>query len=150
MPSLPAPRKLDARPLLRQAVAPGHVRVGPIVAVPSVLADPGVAPAPLLAEFDLDVAAFDDPERRVPCRTVAQLFGRCVEATSCQHFGLLVGSRAGLSSLGVAGYLAMRSVQAIHDASQLVLLDAVTFGGHSYTLKRAQDRLISSTGRPNA
>lgn len=33
-------------------------------------------------------------------------------------------------------------VQAIHDASQLVLLDAVTFGGHSYTLKRAQDRLI--------
>jgi multimeric flavodoxin WrbA len=33
-------------------------------------------------------------------------------------------------------------VQAIHDASQLVLLDVVTFGGHSYTLKRAQDRLI--------
>jgi hypothetical protein len=33
-------------------------------------------------------------------------------------------------------------VQAIHDASQVVLLDAVTFGGHSYTLKRAQDRLI--------
>lgn len=33
-------------------------------------------------------------------------------------------------------------VQAIHDASQLVLLDAVTFGGHSWTLKRAQDRLI--------
>lgn len=33
-------------------------------------------------------------------------------------------------------------VQAIHDANRLVLLDAVTFGGHSYTLKRAQDRLI--------
>jgi hypothetical protein len=33
-------------------------------------------------------------------------------------------------------------VRAIHDASELVLLDAVTFGGHSYTLKRAQDRLI--------
>jgi len=33
-------------------------------------------------------------------------------------------------------------VQAIHDAANVVLLDAVTFGGHSYTLKRAQDRLI--------
>ena len=33
-------------------------------------------------------------------------------------------------------------VRAIHDADRLVLLDAVTFGGHSYVLKRAQDRLI--------
>lgn len=33
-------------------------------------------------------------------------------------------------------------VQAIHDAERLVLVDAVTFGGHSFTLKRAQDRMI--------
>ncbi|MDX2179709.1 MAG: hypothetical protein SFV18_08965 [Bryobacteraceae bacterium] len=33
-------------------------------------------------------------------------------------------------------------LSAIHDAAHLVVLDAVTFGGHSYTLKRAQDRLI--------
>ena len=33
-------------------------------------------------------------------------------------------------------------MQAIHDAERLVLVDAVTFGGHSFTLKRAQDRLI--------
>lgn len=33
-------------------------------------------------------------------------------------------------------------VQAVHDADKVILLDAVTFGGHSYTLKRAQDRLI--------
>lgn len=33
-------------------------------------------------------------------------------------------------------------VRAIHDAEQVVLLDRATFGGHSYTLKRAQDRLI--------
>ena len=33
-------------------------------------------------------------------------------------------------------------VKAIHDADRLVLVDAVTFGGHSFTLKRAQDRLI--------
>lgn len=33
-------------------------------------------------------------------------------------------------------------MQAIRDAERLVLVDAVTFGGHSFTLKRAQDRLI--------
>jgi multimeric flavodoxin WrbA len=33
-------------------------------------------------------------------------------------------------------------VRAIHDADRVVLIDAVTYGGHSYTLKRAQDRLI--------
>lgn len=33
-------------------------------------------------------------------------------------------------------------VQQVHDADAVVLLDEVTFGGHSYTIKRAQDRLI--------
>jgi multimeric flavodoxin WrbA len=33
-------------------------------------------------------------------------------------------------------------VQAIHDADNLVVVDAVTFGGHSFIVKRAQDRLI--------
>lgn len=37
---------------------------------------------------------------------------------------------------------AQHIVQAIHDADRFVLVDAVTFGGHSFTLKRAQDRLI--------
>jgi hypothetical protein len=132
---LPAPRKLDARPLLRQAVAPGHVRIGPIMGVPSVLAELGIAPDPLLAEFDLDLATFTDPEHRVPYRTVARLFDRCVAATSCHHFGLLVGSRAGLSSLGVVGYLAssapnvgtaleiLRHVNSVADAGGTVTLD---------------------------
>ena len=33
-------------------------------------------------------------------------------------------------------------VRAIHDADRLVLIDEVSYGGHSYTVKRAQDRLI--------
>lgn len=33
-------------------------------------------------------------------------------------------------------------VQAIHDADRVVMLDAITFGGYSYTVKRALDRLI--------
>jgi len=131
----PAPRRIDARPLLRQAVAPGHVRIGPLMATPSVLAELGIAPEPLLAELDLDLAAFTDPENRVPYRTVARLFDRCAEATSCHHFGLLVGSRAGLSSLGVVGYLAssapnvgsaleiLRQLNSLADAGGTVTVD---------------------------
>jgi len=33
-------------------------------------------------------------------------------------------------------------VQAVHDADRLVLIDPVTFGGHGFLLKRAQDRMI--------
>ncbi len=33
-------------------------------------------------------------------------------------------------------------VRAIHDADRLVLIDEVTYGGHSYAVKRAQDRMI--------
>ena len=105
------------------------------MAVPSVLAELGIAPEPLLAEFDVDLTTFTDPEHRVPYRTVAQIFDRCVEATSCHHFGLLVGSRAGLSSLGVVGYLAssapnvgtaleiLRHVNSVADAGGAVTLD---------------------------
>ena len=105
------------------------------MAVPSVLAELGIAPEPVLAEFDLDLATFADPEHRVPYRTAARLLDRCVEATSCHHFGLLVGSRAGLSSLGVVGYLAssapnvgtaleiLRRVKSLADAGRTVTLD---------------------------
>lgn len=33
-------------------------------------------------------------------------------------------------------------VRAVHDADNLVLIDAVTYGGHSYAVKSAQDRMI--------
>ena len=141
-PQLAAPRKLDPGPLLRQAVAPGHVRIGPIVAIPSVLADYGVAPVPLLAKFNLDLATFNDPERRVPYRTAAQLFGRCVEATSCHHFGLLVGSRAGLSSLGVVGYLAA-SASTVGTALEIIRrVNSLADGGGVVTFD-CRERVVS-------
>ena len=104
------------------------------MAAPSVLAEFGIAPEALLSEFDLDPAAFTDPERRVPYRTVARLFRRCVEATSCDHFGLLVGSRAGLSSLGVVGYLAS-SAPTVGTALEIIRrANSVADGGGIVTL----------------
>ena len=105
------------------------------MAVPSVLAELGIAPEPVLAEFDLDLATFTDADHSVPYRTAVRLLDRCVEAASCDHFGLLVGSRAGLLSLGAVGYLAssapdvgtaleiLRRVKSVADAGRTVTLD---------------------------
>ena len=132
----------DVRPPLREAVTHSHIRIGPLMGVPSVLAELGVAPGPLLAEFGLDLAAFTDPEHRLPHRTVARLFDRCVEVTSCHHFGLLVGSRAGLSSLGVVGYLVSSAPDV---ASALEILRRVNSvnGGGSAVIFDCRERTVS-------
>jgi AraC-like DNA-binding protein len=85
------------------------------MAIPSVLAEFGVDPAQLLAEFELDVAYFADPENTLAFATVDRMFGRCAELTACAHFGLLVGARAGTSSLGAVGYL-MQSAPDVRSA----------------------------------
>ena len=83
----------------------GMVRVGPYMSVPAVLAERGIDPTPLLAEFGLESAHFLDPENTIPFREVGRLFARCAEVAGCSHFALLVGQRASFSSLGAVGFL---------------------------------------------
>ena len=86
-------------------VAKGMVRVGTYMSVPAVLRERGIDPAPLLAEFGLELADFLDPENTIPFREAGRLFARCAEVSGCPHFALLVGQRAGISSLGAVGFL---------------------------------------------
>jgi AraC-like DNA-binding protein len=76
------------------------------MALPSVLESFGVDAARLLREFGLGLPAFRNPETRIPYSTLDRIVGRCVEATSCEHFGLLIGEQAGITSMGAVGYLA--------------------------------------------
>lgn len=73
--------------------------------IPAVLAELGVDPVAFLAEFGLDPAFFDEPEHTLPMATLAAIAGRGAERTGCEHFGLLVGKRATLSSFGTIGFL---------------------------------------------
>ena len=86
-------------------VAEGRVRIGPYMSVPAILGERGIDPAPLLAEFGLEPAHFQDPENTIPFRDAGRLFARCAEVTGCPHFALLVGQRASFSSLGAVGFL---------------------------------------------
>jgi AraC-like DNA-binding protein len=90
-------------------VPKGMLRVATTMAVPALLREHGVDPAPLLAEFGLKLADYADPENRIRYSTVTRLLDRCTEVTRCPHFGLLVGQRAGTSALGAVGFLMQSS-----------------------------------------
>jgi len=105
---------------IRSLVPDGGVRIAPIMAVPALLREHGVEPAPLLAEFGLTPAQFDEPESMLSYLGRSRLLARCVEATRCPHFGLLVGQRAGLSSFGLVGFL-MQSAPDVRTALEVVL-----------------------------
>jgi len=83
----------------------GSVRVGPLLGIPTVVRELGHDPESILADADLSPAEFSDPDNEIPYLIADRLLSRCVAVTQCEHFGLLVGERAGPSSLGVAGFL---------------------------------------------
>ena len=115
------------------------MRIAPIMALPSVLAEFGVDASRLLREFKLDRSAFGDPENRIAYATVGRIFGRCVEATGCEHFGLLVGERAGMSSLGAVGYLAQSAPDVRTALHTLQRLYHIADGGGMITLDHHGD-----------
>jgi AraC-like DNA-binding protein len=85
------------------------VRVGGALAIPAVLRSLGTDPADVLAEAGLNLQLFDDPDNLISYAARSHLIRLCVERTGCEHFGLLVGQRGSLSSLGLVGYLAQHS-----------------------------------------
>ncbi len=125
----------------------GLVRVGPLMAIPEVLKSLRVDPDGLLAEFGIGAAYFADPDNILPFATAGEIYCRCVERTRCEHFGLLVGRRAGMSALGAVGFLMQSAPNVrtalealfrhlhVHDSGAVVSLDAgSTYASIGYTI----------------
>lgn len=109
--------------------------------LPAVLADLGLEHNLLLREFGIDAAVFRNPESRIAYATVGELFGRGAAATSCEHFGLLVGERASITSLGAVGYLAL-SAPDVYSALQILQRSYhLADDGGTITLGRVGDRV---------
>lgn len=83
----------------------GAVRVASIASVPALLRDMGVDPIRLLESVGLDPRAFEDPENPIALVDAGRLLDACAQSTGCPHFGLLVGQRGGVASLGLVGAL---------------------------------------------
>lgn len=94
--------------------------MAPTMALPVLLREKGVDPVPLLAEFGLTPAQFEEPDYTLAFEVRSRLMQRCAEATRCPHFGLLLGQRGGLASFGMIGYL-MQSAPDVRTAVQLAV-----------------------------
>ena len=98
----------------------GDVRAGSLRPIPVLLAEHGLDPARVLNRVGLRPQLFDDPNNLVSFPALGHLLQTCVELTQCQHFGLMVGERFTLDSLGILGQL-MRNSPTLRDALRLAI-----------------------------
>lgn len=87
----------------------GALRVAPVVELPGVLRELGAEPAKVFAAAGVKLRLLDDPDNAIPYAAMGALLHASVEATGCDHVGLLVGMRSGSPVLGVLGYLVQHS-----------------------------------------
>ena len=99
----------------------GDVRIGPLMAIPDVLTELGVAPRRAFAGAGIDHRLFRSPESRIPFEALAHLLSVCADLTGCGHVGLLVGERFRLQALGEIGHL-MRNSATVGEALRALLL----------------------------
>ena len=87
----------------------GVVRVASLASVPALLHDLGADPVRLLKSVGLDPRVFKHPENPIALVDAGRLLEVCAQSTGCPHFGLLVGQRGGVASLGLVGALMQHS-----------------------------------------
>jgi AraC-like DNA-binding protein len=116
-----AKRQVPLRARASNAAGDGEVRIGPVAAIPDVLRKFGVAPNRPFARAGVPIGAFKNPENRIAFEALGRLFAECSTATSCPHFGLLVGECFELEGLGDIGYL-MRNSATVGQALRVLLL----------------------------
>jgi AraC-like DNA-binding protein len=92
------------------------VHAGAVRAICGLLVQGGIDPAGLLQQAGIEARSPGTIEA-VPFAALGRLTALGAERTGCPHFGLLVGQRATLSSLGLLGVL-MRHSETVGDALQ--------------------------------
>ena len=118
---MPATRQpYRSKPVARRVAA--EVRIGPVSAIPTVLAEFGIAPGRVLARAGLRPEAFDSPDTRIPFEVLGRLLSDCSRLSKCAHFGLLVGERFTLRNLGALGH-SLRNCATVGDALRELSVD---------------------------
>ncbi len=104
-----------ARIGLNRPTRGGDARVGPILSIPSLLAERGLDPVSIFATVGLDPRLMDGPENRISFHDFGRLLAACAAATGCPHFGLMAVRRYDSNSLGAVGHL-MRNSPTVGEA----------------------------------
>jgi AraC-like DNA-binding protein len=87
----------------------GYIHLGVAREIAPALRDLGVDPDTVIREAELDPYLFDDGTNVIPHAALGKLLTLSVKRTSCPHFGLMVGQRATIMSLGLVGRLMLHS-----------------------------------------
>jgi AraC-like DNA-binding protein len=127
--------------------ASGTTRVGGMKAIFKVITNLGYDPDPIIRRSGLSRDSLADPDFTVPSAIFGEVFQRCVDATGCGHFGMLVGAEGSLAWLGRIGFIARNSENVLlalqnlgeyffhHDRSAVVALtNPDNLASLSYTL----------------
>lgn len=88
---------------------PGHIRVGPGIAIPAVLKDFGRNPNEVLLSAGVSPDSFSDPDNTLPLERYCALALKCARVLGRDDFGLLVCEKASASNLGLVGYLLLQA-----------------------------------------
>ena len=110
-------------------------RVGPLVNLASVVKSLGQDPGTIFNQSGFNLKEFQDPDHWIPYLRGSQLLANCVEATKCDHIGLLLGQQAEPSHLGLPGFL-VRCAPTVEKAL-MALVDYIDLhdGGGTVSLK---------------
>jgi AraC-like DNA-binding protein len=98
-----------------RTLAPGYIHLGVSKEIVPTLQALGVDPEPVIRAAGFDPRLFDDGMNVIPFAALGRLYTLCLARTGCAHFGLLVGRRASILSLGLVGRL-MRHSNTVGDA----------------------------------
>jgi len=84
-------------------VRTGCVRVQPVMHIARTISELGADPQQVFADAGIPADLFDNPENSISFQAIGALIERCVAATGCPHFGLLLGAGAAGYPLGMLG-----------------------------------------------
>ena len=96
-----------------------HIKVRNAAAIFPTLAELGADPDAVLRSAGIEPAMFSDPDNDLSFAAVGRLAGECVKATGCESFGLRVGARRNMTSLGLSGLVSMHA-STVRDALQVI------------------------------
>ena len=91
-----------------------------VAAIPDVLREFGVDIPAILQKAGLDPNFFGDLEQVMPYASLGRLLTESVKATGCESFGLRVGAKTKLNSLGLTSLVSLNS-PTVRDALQVIV-----------------------------
>jgi AraC-like DNA-binding protein len=95
------------------------IKVRNVAAILPTLTDLGADPEAVLRSAGIEPAMFSDPDNDLPFAAVGKLATECVKATGCESFGLRVGARRNMTSIGLTGLVSMHA-PTVRDALQII------------------------------